>query len=113
MSADCNYCKKLQKKFMEQIMGPLASSQVTISPVFFYTLLDLWGPLTSYVPGYEKVTRSNSSKPQEIYIMVFACAATGCVNCQVFEDKETGFCLVGMNRFFNETSAPKIIYTDE
>ena len=113
LSADCFYCKKLQKKLLEQIMGPLSDSQLTISPVFFYTLVDLWGPLTAYVPGYEKVTRSTSDKPHQIYVMVFACGATGTVNCQIIEGKDTGFCLDGFNRFFCETTVPKIVFTDE
>ena len=46
-------------------------------------------------------------------MMVFACCATGTVNCQVIEGKDTGYCLDGMNRFFSEASVPKIIYTDE
>ena len=45
--------------------------------------------------------------------MTFACAATGTVNCQVIEGKDTGFCLDGFNRFFCETTVPKIVYTDE
>ena len=88
VSADCIYCKKLQKKVLEQIMGPLTEPQVSISPVFYYTLVDLWGPLKSYVPGYEKVTRSTADKPHEIYILVFACCATGTVNCQVIEGRK-------------------------
>ena len=113
ISADCFYCKKLQKKLLDQIMGPLSDSQITISPVFFYTLVDLWGPLTAYAPGYEKVTRSTSDKPHLIYVMVLACCATGTVNCQVIEGKDTGYCLDGFNRFFCETTVPKIIFTDE
>ena len=94
-------------------MGPLAEPQLSISPIFFYTLVDLWGPLKSYVPGYEKVTRSSSDKPHEIYIMVFACCCTGTVNCQVIEGKDAAFCMDGMNRFFMETTVPKFIYSDE
>ena len=85
-------------------MGPLSDSQLTISPVFFFTLVDLWGPLTAYVPGYEKVTRSTADKPHQIYILVFACCATDTVNCQVIEGKDTGFCLDGFNRFFCQTT---------
>ena len=94
-------------------MGPLDHSQASISPVFYYTLIDLWGPLPSFVPGYEKVTRSSESKPHDVYMMVCACAATGTVNCQVIEGRKTGFCLDGLNRFFSETTVPKIIFTDE
>ena len=113
ISADCVYCKMLQKKVLQQMMGPLSESQLSILPVFYYTLTDLWGPLRSFVPGYEKVTRSTSDKPHEIYILVFACCATGAVNCQVIEGRDTGYCMDGMNRFFMETTVPKIIFTDE
>merc|ERR1711867_7202 len=94
-------------------MGPLDISQTSISPVFFFTLIDLWGPLPSFVPGYEKITRSSESKPHEVYMMVCAYAATGTVNCQIIEGRKTGFCLDGFTRFFCETAVPKIIYTDE
>ena len=48
-------------------MGPLAQPQLTISPVFYFTLVDLWGPLRAFVPGYEKVTRSAADrKPHDI-----------------------------------------------
>ena len=113
ISMDCVYCKKLRGKYIEQVMGPLADCQITISPVFYYTLVDLWGPLKSFVPGYEKVTRSTADKPHEVYFMVFACGATGTVNVQVIEGKDTGFCLDGMNRFFSETTVPKFMFTDE
>ena len=113
ISKDCDYCKKIRKKLAEQMMGPLDSSQTSIAPVFYFTLIDLWGPLPSFVPGYEKITRSSASKPHDVYMMVCACAATGTVNCQVIEGRKTGFCLDGLNRFFSETAVPKIIYTDE
>ena len=94
-------------------MGSLSFTQTTISPVFYFTLVDLWGPLTSYVPGYEKVTRSTADKPHEVYMLVFACCATGTINVQVIEGRKTGFCLDGFNRFFCETAVPKIVFTDE
>ena len=114
ISHDCIFCKKLQKKLLKQVMGPLADSQLAISPVFFYTLVDLWGPLTSFVPGYEKlgVTRATADKSYNVYIMVFVCAATGTTNCQVIEGKSAGYCMDGFNRFFCETTVPKIVYTD-
>ena len=92
-------------------MGPLSEAQVTISPVFYFTLVDLWAPLKAYVPGYEKQTRNQ--KPYDVYMMVFACGATGTINIQVIEGKTTQHILDGMNRFFNETTVPKIMYADQ
>ena len=113
IARNCIYCKKLRKKLLDQMMGPLSQSQTTISPVFYFTLVDLWGPLKSFVPGYEKVTRSTVDKPHQVYMMVFACCATGTVNCQIIEGRKTGHCLDGFNRFFCESAVPKFVYTDE
>ena len=44
--------------------------------------------------------------------MVLACCATGMVNVQVLEGKNTHSCLDGLTRFFCETAVPKIILTD-
>ena len=44
--------------------------------------------------------------------MVFVCAATGTVNCQVIEGKSAEYCMDGFNRFFCKTTVPKIVYTD-
>ena len=52
-------------------------------------------------------------KPHQVYMMVFACCATGTVNCQIIEGRKTGHCLDGFNRFFCESSVPKFVYTDE
>ena len=113
ISEDCVYCKILRKKYLKQVMGPLQECQTSISPVFYYTLVDLWGPLRSYVKGYEKTTRSTAAKPHEVYMMVFVCAATGCINVQAIEGRDTDACSDGMNRFFNESSVPKIMFADE
>ena len=112
ISQDCLYCKKMSKKLMEQVMGPLTDNQLSISPVFYVTLVDLWGPIKCYAPGYHRETRSVHSKPYDGYFMVFACCSTGTVNVQFIEGKNTESCLSGFNRFFNETSVPKIILTD-
>ena len=39
---DCIFCKKQLLKHIQQIMGPLADQQLTISPIFFFTLVDAW-----------------------------------------------------------------------
>ena len=57
---DCIFCKKQLLKHIQQIMGPLADQQLTISPVFFFTLVDAWGPLKAYTPPYQKSTRAGS-----------------------------------------------------
>ena len=43
--------------------------------------------------------------------MVFVCAATSTVNCQVIEGKSAEYCMDGPDRFFCEAGVPKIVYT--
>ena len=109
---DCIFCKKLRLKYVRQLMGPFAESQLCISPIFYYTYLDMWGPLTVYCPGYEKRTR-NRKQAYEVHMLVMGCVVTGAVNCQIIEKKDTGAVLDGLNRFFCETSVPKICYPDQ
>ena len=113
MRDECIFCQKMLHKYTKQLMGPLSDEQLSISPVFYYTYADAWGPLRAYVPGFEKSTRAGS-KVYEVYILVFGCAATGTVNCQVMEaGKKTCNVLDAMNRFFHEESVPKIFHIDK
>ena len=111
INSNCVTCMKERKRYMKMVMGSLTESQLTISPVFYFTQVDMWGPLRCYCPGYERLTRRDKS--YEIHLLVFSCVATGAVNVQVLEGKSTEFVLEGCSRFFNETSVPKIMYPDE
>ena len=94
-------------------MGPLSDHQLSISPVFYVTLCDMWGPFKIFCPGYEKVTRTSKQKTYDAHFLVFACVATGMVNVQLVEKKDTGAVLDGCSRFFNETCVPKILLPDD
>ena len=93
------------------IMGSLADTQLTISPVFYFSYVDMWGPLKAYCPGYGKLTRRE--KGYEVYFLVFSCVSTGAINVQLIEGKSTEFVLEGCSRFFNETCVPAILYPDD
>ena len=108
---DCIYCKKLGLRYTKQLMGPLSDTQLTISPIFYFSYLDMWGPIHVYTPGFEKRTR-NRRMEYEVYMLVIGCAVTGAINCQIIEKRDTGAVLDGLNRFFCECSVPKILYPD-
>ena len=112
ISDDCIFCSKLRQQYVRKLMGPLSDKQLCISPVFYFCLLDLWGPITIQCPGYEKVTR-NRKQDYQMHLMVMGCVVTGCINVQVIEKRDAGGVLDGLNRFFNETSVPKIMYPDQ
>ena len=110
---DCIFCKKLRLRYMKQIMGPLSDYQLSISPVFYYTYVDAWGPIKAYTPGNEKNTRA-SKKSFDLYMVVFGCAATATINIQVMEGgKDTDCFLDVFNRFFAEACVPKICFPDK
>ena len=110
---DCIFCKKLKLKYLKQLMGPLSDMQLSISPIFYYCYIDAWGPVKSYVPGYERETRSGH-KIHEMQMLIFGCAATGMINCQMMEGgKDTDCVLDAFNRFFSEACVPKVCLPDK
>ena len=111
ISLNCVVCLKDRKRFLRMSMGPLADKQLYVSPVFYFTVTDMWGPFKAYCPGYERQTRRD--KAYDSYFLVFACLATGAVNLQLLEGKSSEFVLEACSRFFNECSVPKIMYPDE
>ena len=58
LAGECIRCHMRRKKYMEVPMGPVASEQLVIAPPFYITMVDLFGPLRSFVPGFERVTRA-------------------------------------------------------
>ena len=109
---DCLFCKKLRQVYVRKLMGPLSDKQLCISPLFYFVMMDLWGPISIYCPGYEKKTRARKQEYQ-MHLLVMGCVVTGCVNVQVIEKRNTGGILDGLNRFFNEACVPKIAYPDQ
>ena len=111
ITLNCVVCLKDRKKYLKMVMGNLTDCQLSITPVFYYTLVDMFGPVKCYAPGQEKQTRRDKS--YEAHFLVFSCVATGAVNVQLIEGKRTDFILDGCSRFFNETGVPKIMFPDD
>ena len=111
ISDDCVLCMKLRRKYVEAMMGPLADCQLSISPVFYDTVMDLWGDLRVYAPGFQRVTRT--SKDYKMWVLVLVCAATGTVNTQVIEGRSHDYIMCGLNRFFIECGVPKVMFPDK
>ena len=110
---ECVFCQKLLLKYVRQIMGPLSDQLLSVSPVFYFCYADAWGPLRAFVPSHQRNTRSGD-KTYDVYMLVFGCASTGTVNCQIMEGgKNTGNVLDALNRFFVEACVPKIFYVDK
>lgn len=110
IGSECAVCQKKRGQYMEQIMGHLRELEISVTPVFYATMMDSWGPFTVYCPGYERSTQS--SKPYNAHMMVMVCCATGSVNCQIVEGLDAGNILDDLNRFFAESCVPTVMFPD-
>ena len=54
ISDDCIFFSKLRQKYVHKLMGPLVDKQLCILPVFYFCLLNLWGPITIQCPGLKE-----------------------------------------------------------
>ena len=110
---DCASCKKLRKKFLQAAMGPVHPSKFTISPPFWVTQGDLWGPLTTYVPGRERSTRNKAALTAVCYAMVFVCCVSKLVNIQIVECKSVKGLCDGITRLACEQGLPAHFLVDQ
>ena len=113
LADECIRCRMKRKRFMKVIMGPVSPNQLTIAPPMWAAQLDLFGPIPTYVPGYERETRGRKALSAEVYVMVFVCPSTRLVNLQVIEGKNAGCILDGVTRMSCEIGVPKYLMIDD
>ena len=110
---ECVQCAKLRKKYLDISMGPVPDEILAVAPAFYITQMDIFGPLTVYVPGHSMNLRNKKVIEAKIYALVFACPITKCVNMQVIENKAVDGILDGVQRLGCEVGLPKYILTDK
>lgn len=110
---ECMRCHMKRKKFLEVPMGPVTQDQLVLAPPFFITMLDLFGPVESYVPGFERNTRNRKVLESKAYIMVAVCVTTKIVNLQVLEGRKTYEIIEGFTRLCAEVGVPSKVHVDE
>ena len=84
-----------------------------IAPPFYITLLDLFGPVRSYVPSYERQTRTRNSLESKLHIMAAVCVTTKLVNLQVLEEKSAAGIVDGFTRLSCEVGIPSKVHVDQ
>ena len=62
---DCIFCQKLRARFLEVSMGPRDPASYCFAPAFLICQADLFGPITSFVPGRERKTRAAKALPSK------------------------------------------------
>ena len=109
----CILCNKLRARFMQATMGPRDPSSYSIAPAFWVVQSDLFGPLTSYVPGREANTRNNPALPHKVWAMVFVCMLSKAVNIQIVEGHSAPLLADGLTRLCCETGVPARMLIDQ
>ena len=110
---ECIRCKKFKKKFIEQMMSPVSEHQITVAPPHWATQVDLFGPITLYVPGRERETRKNPVMTYKAWVLVLICPVTKLINLQVCEKSDASGIIDAFTRMFCESGVPKVILCDE
>ena len=113
IAEECLRCKMKRKKFLEVPMGPVAQDQLVLAPPFYITMIDLFGPVESYVPGFERHTRNRQVLESKMYIMVAVCVTTKVVNLQALEGRKTHEIIDGFTRLCAEVGVPTKVHVDD
>ena len=113
LQTECIRCQKIRKKFVKQLMSPLSDHQLTVAPSHWATQMDLFGPVTLYVPGRERETRQNPVMTYKAWVLVLICPVTKLCNMQVCETSDASGILDGLTRMFCEAGVPKVLLCDD
>ena len=95
---ECVTCLKARRKFLDTSMGPLPEATFTVAPCFYSCQVDIFGPCQVFVPGHSFALRNPKIIESKVFILVFVCLVTKCVNLQVIENKSADAIIEGINR---------------
>ena len=113
LSLECTKCKMKRGKYIKAATGPLGDKQLIVAPPFYACMIDLFGPVRVFVPGFEKETRASKVKESKVWILTTVCIVTSNVNLQVIEMKDTAAILEGFIRLSCESGYPKYVSCDQ
>lgn len=101
----CVICRKLDRKLIEQCMGPVPDERLRPSPAFYNSALDLFGPLMIK----ETVTRRCKKK---VYGIIITCLSTRASYVDLVEGHDTDSLITTLRRFVAVRGFPRSIYSD-
>ena len=113
LSLNCILCKKKRKRFLEVEMGPCSDSQLLVAPPFWVCQVDLFGPITVVVPGFERATRNRRVLEAKCWVMAAVCPTTRLVNLQVLESSKAAGWMDAFTRLACEVGCPSHVFCDQ
>ena len=102
----CPKCRRYKQKLIEVKMGEVHPTRLTIAPAFYFTQLDLMGPMTAYSEHQHRSTIN-------IWGAVFKCPATGAVAVHAMAKYDAVAVVKAYNRFASRYGHPRKIYIDQ
>ena len=101
----CFECRRLDAKAMEQLMSPLPSFRLKPSPIWFYSMLDLFGPIeiTDYV---------NQRTTRKTWGVIITCLTTRACWVYLAESYSTDHLLTVLRKHETRNGSPSVYMAD-
>ena len=102
----CFVCRLLDKMLAQQIMAPLPTSRLMMSPTFHEISIDLFGP-------YKIKDTVKQRSHKQVWGLVLSCLASRAIHIDVTEDYSMDSALRTLNRFMSLRGRPFRIVSDK
>ena len=112
LAEDCMMCIMKRKKYLKVEMGPISDHQLTLAPPFWTCQVDLFGPITVTVPGFERETRNRKVLEAKCWVMTAVCPTTRLVNLQTMESSKAAGWIDAFTRLSCEVGCPSFVFCD-
>ena len=106
IKGSCNVCKLLDKTLVQQIMAPLPTPRLVMSPAFNEVSIDLFGP-------YEIKDTVKQRSKRKVWGVTLNCVATRAIHIAVTENDGTESILLTLRKFISLRGCPSVIYSDK
>ena len=94
-------------------MGLISESQLILAPPCWMVHVDVFGPITVKVPGFERHTRNRQVLEAHCHIMAAVCPTTRLVNLQVLESTKAAGWVDAFTRLSCEVGIPSHVFIDQ
>ena len=105
VKSKCVKCRLLDKKCLEQSMGPLPNDRLKPSPPFYRISLDLFGPFLVK----DTVKRRTTKK---VYGLICNCLLSRAIHLELVEGYDMSNFLLSFKRFISIRGYPGYVYSD-
>ena len=103
---NCVYCRRYRAKQIEVEMGKIHPSRLFIAPAFYYTQVDLFGPMIARCPH-------NHRSSVKVYGVVFKDPSSSCIAVHCMQQYTTEAFLQAFTRFGARYCYPHKLFIDQ